>query len=175
MKQFVRSLDADGQCFQYIVSTFPALSLEKIKAGVFDGPQIRALVRNGEFVSKMNDLEKAAWLSFVSVIQNFLGNKKADDYKELVSRLLLAYRDFGCNMSVKLHFLNSHLDKFPENLGAVSDEQGERFHQDLMTMEERYQGRWNINMMADYCWSIKRDYREKVYKRKSYKRKFLPE
>ena len=60
MKQFVRSLDADGQCFQYIVSTFPALFLEKIKAGVFDGPQIRALVRNGEFVSKMNDLEKAA-------------------------------------------------------------------------------------------------------------------
>ena len=44
-------------------------------------------------------------------------------------------------MSVKVHFLHSHLDYFPENLGAMSEEQGERFHQDLKTMEKRYQGR----------------------------------
>ncbi|GFU51056.1 hypothetical protein TNCV_2414841, partial [Trichonephila clavipes] len=31
-------------------------------------------------------------------------------------------------MSVKVHFLHSHLDYFPENLRAVSEEQGERFH-----------------------------------------------
>ena len=31
----------------------------------------------------------------------------------------------------------------PPNLGAVSDEQDERFHQDIATMEERYQGRWD--------------------------------
>ena len=60
--------------------------------------------------------------------------------------MMLAFRDLGCNMSIKVHFLNSHLeqDQFPENLGAigaVSDEQGERFHQDLMVMEELYQGR----------------------------------
>ena len=175
MKQFVKALSTDGECFQHIVSAFPALSFEKIKAGVFDGPQIRALVRDEEFVRKMNDKEKTAWLSFVAVIQNFLGNKKADNYEFLVTRMLLAFRDLGCNMSVKLHFLNSHLDQFPENLGAVSEEQGERFHQDLMTMEERYQGRWDKNMMADYCWSIKRDCPVEVHKRKSYKRKFLPE
>ena len=44
----------------------------------------------------------------------------------------------GCNMSIKLHFLNSHIDYFPENLGAVSEEQGERFHQDLKELEVRY-------------------------------------
>ena len=27
----------------------------------------------------------------------------------------------------------------PENLGEVSDEHGERFHQDIMTMEKLYQ------------------------------------
>lgn len=175
MKQFVKALNTDGECFQYIVSAFPALSLEKIKAGVFDGPQIRTLVRDEEFVNKMNDKEKAAWVSFVEVIQNFFGNKKADNYEVVVNRMLLAFCDFGCNMSIKVHFLHSHLDKFPENLGAVSDEQGERFHQDLMIMEERYQGRWDRNMMADYCWSIKRDCPELVHKRKSQKRKFLPE
>ncbi|GFV84761.1 HTH_Tnp_Tc3_2 domain-containing protein [Trichonephila clavipes] len=60
-------------------------------------------------------------------------------------------------MSVKVHFLHSHLDYFPENLGAVSEEQGERFHQDIKEMERRYQGRWNVNMMADYCWMLKRE------------------
>jgi len=29
-------------------------------------------------------------------------------------------------MSLKIHFLHSHLDFFPENLGAMSDKHGER-------------------------------------------------
>ena len=94
---------------------------------------------------------------------------------ELVNRMFLIFRDLGCNMSIKLHFLNSHLDQFPDNLGAVSDEQGERFHQDLKIMEEHYQGHWDKSMMADYYWSIKRHCPDKMYKSKSYKRKFLPD
>ena len=155
MRQFVRALNIENECFQYIVSSFPALSYEKIKAGVFDGPQIRALVQDHEFITKMNEKEKSAWLSFKAVIKNFLGNKKADNYEILVARMLFAFRELGCNMSLKVHFLFSHLHRFPQNLGAVSDEQGERFHQDFKTMEERYQGRWDKRMMADYCWSIK--------------------
>ena len=157
----MKALDTDSECFQHIVSAFPKLSFHKIKAGAFDGPQLRTLVCDEEFVNKMNDKERVAWLSFVEVIQNFLGNKKADNYHVLVTTMLLAYRDLGCKMSIKLHFL--------------SDEQGERFHQDLMTMENCYQGRWDRNMMADYCWSIKRDCPEEVYKHRSYKRKILPE
>ena len=76
----------------------------------------------------MNNREKAAWLSFVAVMQNFLGNIKAENYHVLVATMLLAFRDLGCNMSIKLHFLNAHLNEFPDNLGAVSDEQGKRFH-----------------------------------------------
>ena len=41
-------------------------------------------------------------------------------------------------MSIKVHCLHSHLDRFPENLGDFSEEQGERFHQDIKVMEERY-------------------------------------
>ena len=58
-------------------------------------------------------------------------------------------------MSVKLHNLYSHLYRFPENLGLESDEQGKQFHQDLKTMEKRYQGRWDKHMMVDDCWNIK--------------------
>ncbi|PNF13896.1 hypothetical protein B7P43_G10663, partial [Cryptotermes secundus] len=75
------------------------------------------------------------------------------------------------NMSIKVHYLHSHLDSFPENLGDTSEEQGERFHQDIKTMEDRYQGRWDTHMMADYCWSLKRDC-SKIHSRKSRKRSF---
>ena len=40
-------------------------------------------------------------------------------------------------MSIRMHYLHSHLDRFPENCGDVSDEQGERFHQDIKGMERR--------------------------------------
>jgi len=76
-------------------------------------------------------------------------------------------------MSIKVHFLHSHLDRFPENCGDVSDEQGERFHQEIKLMEERYQGQWDKRMMADYCWSLKRD-TSVEHSRQARKRKFLP-
>jgi hypothetical protein len=71
--------------------------------------------------------------------------------------MLDKYKLLGCNMSLKLHFLASLLDYFHPNLGDLSEEQGERFHQYLKDVERRYQGRWDVNMMADYCWSIARD------------------
>ena len=45
--------------------------------------------------------------------------------------MLEAYKELGCNMSMKMHFLFSHLDYFPENLGFLSEEHGERFHKDV--------------------------------------------
>ena len=71
--------------------------------------------------------------------------------------MLKCYHEIGANMSIKVYFLDSYLDKFPDNCGDFSDKQGERFHQDLKIMEDRYQGRWDKRMMADNCWSIKRD------------------
>ena len=43
MEQFVKPLDKDGDCFQYICKSFlgksfPSLSNEKLKYGIFDGP-----------------------------------------------------------------------------------------------------------------------------------------
>ena len=73
-----------------------------------------------------------------------------------------------------MHYLFSHMSQFPENLGSMSDEQGERFHQDMKEMEIKYQGRWNIVMMADYCWTLKRDLPSAEHSRKSRKRRFTP-
>ncbi len=105
-------------------------------------------------------------------MEGFLGNQKAADYTSRVSNLLKTYKAMGCRMNVKLHFIHSHLTYFPDNLGAFSEEQGERFHQDICEMECRYQGFWNVSMMADYCWSLKR-HKIVEHKKKSRKRSFL--
>ena len=44
-------------------------------------------------------------------------------------------------MSIKMHYLFLHIDRFPKNFGAMSDEKGERFYQDIKEMETKYQGR----------------------------------
>ena len=157
MKQFVKALDKTGQYFQYISSTFPGLSNEKLKAGIFDGPQIRKLIKDLNFQHSMNEIKLASCFSFVEVVQNFLRNRKADNYKDIVQKLLDNFQALGIKMSAKVHFLHSYLDRFPENLGDVSEKQGERFHQDIKVMEERYQGRWGKTMMSDYCWCLKPD------------------
>ena len=157
MKQFVKALNKEGNYFKYICKSFPGLIAETLKAGVFDGPDIRKLIKDADFVNSMDDLEKRTLCSFVDVVKNFSGNNKAVNYKELIEKMLKCYHEIGANMSIKVHFLDSHLDKFPDNCGDFSDKQGERFHQDLKIMVDRYQGRWDKRMMADYCWSIKRD------------------
>ena len=172
MKQFVKALNKEGQCFRYLIKKFPKLSEAKIKEGIFDGPQIRMLLNDSDFINEMNEIEKAAWLSFKKVVKNFLGIRKNEKYKEIVEEMLKNFQTLGCLMNLKIHFLHSHLDKFPENLADFSEEQGERFHQDIKTIEERYQGRWDENMLADYCWLLKRDQKDLSHKRKAERRSF---
>ena len=57
MKQFVKTLDFHGDCFKYIGYTFPRLSEEKLKAGIFNGPQIRQLMKDSSFVASMTSQE----------------------------------------------------------------------------------------------------------------------
>ncbi|XP_043468037.1 coiled-coil domain-containing protein 18-like [Leptopilina heterotoma] len=78
-----------------------------------------------------------------AVVENFLGNHKSENWKQIVSDMIKNF--------------DSHRDRFPENLGDYNEEQGERFHQDLKEFERRYQERWDVNMMSDYCWMLKRD------------------
>ena len=138
MKQFVKALDKHGDCFNYIVKKFPGLSMKKMKAESFDGPQIRKLIQDQTFTSHMTAVESDAWCSYVSEVREFPGNTKASNYRYLVDVMLRNFQALGSRMSIKLHYLFSHLDYFPENLGNVSEEQGERFHQDITVMKERY-------------------------------------
>jgi hypothetical protein len=78
-----------------------------------------SLVHKYETLSRTNTSTssfKAAWDSFKIVVKGFLGNRRAQNYEELVNNLLQSYQKLGCNMSLKIHFLHSHLDFFPREL-----------------------------------------------------------
>ena len=64
-----------------------------------------------------DDEERNAWLSFRDVVEGFLGNHKVDNYIEIVDSLIENYKNLGARMSIKIHFLHSHLDYFPKISG----------------------------------------------------------
>ncbi|XP_030630534.1 protein APCDD1-like [Chanos chanos] len=102
------------------------------------------------FPKKLTRRERAAWDSFVAVVRGFLGNHNAENYVELVEALVKNHSKMGCRMSPRVHILDTHLDKFKENAGACSEEEGERFHQDVLDFEHCPHGRYDENMIGDW-------------------------
>jgi hypothetical protein len=165
MKKFVKAKDRTGSAFKYLAEQLPRFSEAKIKEGVFVGPQIM-LFRDDKFNNLSQGDEKKAWGAFRLVSTNFLANIKAENYKELIEDMSL-YHKRGCNMSLKIHMLHSHLDFFPDSCGMVSDEHGESFHQEIATMEKRYQGKRSTFVLADHCWTLARNSSEQLHKRQA--------
>ena len=64
--------------------------------------------------------------------------------------MLAYFEGLGCHMSLKVHFLHAHLDYFPQNLGDMSVEHDEHFHQVIKNMKTRHQDRWDVFIIADY-------------------------
>ena len=71
---------------------------------------------------------------------NNKSNQRSDNYIEIISELLHCIEEFGASMSIQIHFLRWHLNYFPHNYVDYIQEQGEIFHQDIATMENRYKG-----------------------------------
>jgi hypothetical protein len=117
----------------------------------------------------MTEFEREAWIAFRSVFTKFLGVQKDPDYVTIAANMQEKFKFLGRLISLKINFLNSYLEFFPENLGAVSEEQAGRFHQDIKEMERIYQGRWNVNIMSDYGWMllVHREIRETSHERRA--------
>ena len=75
------------------------------------------MLKDPAFIFTMEKEELKAWKAFTDVVKNSLENIKFPDFCKLAESLLQAFYDLHCNMSVKVHFLHSHLDYFPKNLG----------------------------------------------------------
>lgn len=60
INQFTKALDKDGGCFTYLYQAFLGLSMEKLKATIFDGPLNRQLIRDPEFKNSMYGVDLEA-------------------------------------------------------------------------------------------------------------------
>ncbi|GBO10313.1 hypothetical protein AVEN_154387-1 [Araneus ventricosus] len=128
MKQFVKASSKESECLKYLCEQFSGLSEVKLKEGVFVGPDIRKMMKDENYETKMETKKSKAWKSFNLVITTFLGNRKVPNFKSIVEEMIKNFKILGCSMSLKVHFLDYHPDYFSKNLGAVSEEQCERFH-----------------------------------------------
>ena len=83
MKQLVKALNKEGSCFGYMYRAFPNHTLEKLKVGIFDGPQIRKLMNDTYFQESMTSSELSAWCAFVDVAQNYLDIHRSWNFEKL--------------------------------------------------------------------------------------------
>jgi hypothetical protein len=97
------------------------ISEAQIKEGVFVGPQLRQLIQGIKFEDQLSEVEKDAWKSFRNVTAIFLG--EIIGQKIIMIWWLIMYNSTKPRgiKSLKVHFLDYHLDFFPENVGAVTD------------------------------------------------------
>lgn len=109
------------------------------------------------FDGLLTDIQKTAWIAFKSFCFHFCSNKASGEGKIWAKRLVESFEQMGCLMSVKVHYIHNHLDKFPANPSQSSDEMGERAHQDLKLIEKRFAGKNLLNALCEYCWTLTRE------------------
>ena len=108
--------ESNGQRKQLVYFPPEEVSMEKLNAGLFDGPQIRELMKNAMFDEELSKAKLLAWQSLKSVVKNFQGNHWSAEYEKEIEELILkSFRQLKARMSVKLHFLQSYLDYFLKN------------------------------------------------------------
>lgn len=66
-------------------------------------------MKDTNFDAQFSGSEKAAWEAFKVVVDTFLGKHKAPNYKTLAENVHKTFRNMGCKMTLKLHFLLSNL------------------------------------------------------------------
>lgn len=137
-----------------------------LSSGAFNGPQIEKLTQNNAFTNLLSAVEKRAWTAITDVMANFLGTKRANNYKHIVAEMLSAFREMKVNMSLKLHFLHNHIDFFPSNFDDVSNECAEQFLQDIVNIEKHFKDDDVRYMLGEYCSSICRETTDNLRKKK---------
>ena len=61
MKNFVKAMDRESSRFAFLQERFPWISMEKLKAGIFDSPQIGELMKDLMFDTALSKTELSTW------------------------------------------------------------------------------------------------------------------
>ena len=87
----MQAKDKEGRKFAFVQERFPQISMEKLVANVFDGPQIRELMKYPVFDEVLCKAELSSWQP-ESVFTNFPGkHRRAQDMRE-IQELLKTFR-----------------------------------------------------------------------------------
>lgn len=153
--QFIKKLVKDNKVAEEYLKRKLKISDAKLIGGVLNGPKIKKLMADADFVKLMSKVEANAWKSYKDHCQHFFSNSKTN--QSTIPKLMTSFKKMGCLMNLKLHIVQSHSDLFPANPASFSDEMGERAHQDLKLVEQRFAGKDLLSAITDYCWSLTRE------------------
>lgn len=126
------------------------------------GNQVRKLMDDRKFVSQLTFTHSKLWRDFTAVCRGFLCSYRAPNYEFLVKVLMRELKSNKVGMTLKIHLLDSHLDRFASSNSDFSDEQGKRLHQDIKKSVKRNQAQPLLNVIGDYCWRRTREPEESV-------------
>ena len=86
----------------------------------------------------------------------FWANTKLEILEKLLKTCCMPTNDWLSNV-IKVTISPCSSLLFPPNLGPVSVEHGEQFHQDIALIKSRYKGKVSASMIANYCWFLQRE------------------
>jgi hypothetical protein len=92
-------MNQNGEGFQYLQQKFPWVSDAMIKKGIFISPHMKELINDTNFDEVLEGTENTVWEAFKLVLDNFLGNHKVPNYRQLVHQMLEAYQTMGRNVT----------------------------------------------------------------------------
>ena len=161
IKNVIKAMDQNSVGFMYLKNKFPRINDAKIKEGIFVWPQIRALIQDIKFEDQLHEVEKPPWKSSKNLLPIFW---------EIIQQTTITIWQLVLYSPTKLwgvmHFLDSHLEFFTENLRALKNEYGQWFH-NISTIEKWHQSKLSPSMLNYYCWTLGRDIPHAKYSRKS--------
>ena len=135
-------MDQNSAGFMYLKNKFPRISDAKIKEGIFVWPQIRALIQDIKLEDQLHEVEKAPRKSLKKSLQIFW---------EIIQQTTIMIWQLVLYNPTKLrgvmHFLDSQLEFFKENLRAVKNKHGQWFHDNISIIEKWYQSKLSPSML----------------------------
>ena len=114
-------MDWEGSGFSFL-QKFPQTIMKKLKAGIFDSPQIRIIMKDPMFDKAQTRAKLSAWQLLKSLVTILQGNRWSALYEKEIEKNLKSFHKLRAQMSVKLHFLLSYLDYISKNYRDFREE-----------------------------------------------------
>jgi len=114
-KKFCKGHEPRRSCLYLLTRKVPQTKWGKVERRYFHWSTNTDLIKDEYLDKLLQGDENAVWDSFKFVVEGFLGNRRAQNYEELVSNILQSYQKLGCNMSLK-YTSSTRIWIFPRDL-----------------------------------------------------------